>query len=93
MIVQSYVLTAAETKEEDLKQALGELAAWLKNQEGNRSACILQENSASDRFLFLEYWRDEEARALAGPKLPKALMGALMTCLADRPQTITYRQL
>lgn len=93
MIVQSYALTASEGKEADLEEALGGLAAWLENQEGNRGASILRDNSASNRFLFLEYWQDEDARSMAGPKLPKALMSALMACVGERPQTTTYRQL
>ncbi|WP_336951208.1 antibiotic biosynthesis monooxygenase family protein [Sphingobium aromaticivastans] len=93
MIVQSYSLTAADGQEEALREALAALSGWLEQQVGNEGAHILQNLSSARAFLFLEYWKSEDARSAAGSALPKELMGALMACLADRPQSVTYGRL
>jgi quinol monooxygenase YgiN len=77
-LVHSYDLTASVGGEDALASALSDLAQAVKGIEGSLGAKVLRDRKEGQRFLFLEFWRDEEARKAAGSQLPKEVMGRIM---------------
>lgn len=77
-LVHSYDLTASTGGEVALASALSDLALAVKGIEGSLGAKVLRDRKDGQRFLFLEFWRDEDARKAAGSQLPKDVMGRIM---------------
>lgn len=77
-LVHSYDLTASAGGEEALADALSALARAVKDIDGSLGAKVLRDRKDGQRFLFLEFWRDEEARKAAGSQLPREIMGRIM---------------
>lgn len=77
-LVHSYDLTASAGGVEALASALADLARAVKQIDGSLGAKVLRDRKDGQRFLFLEFWRDEDARKAAGSQLPKEVMGRIM---------------
>lgn len=77
-LVHSYDLTAGKGSEEALGSALEALAEAVKGIAGSQGAMVLRDRKERNRFLFLEFWTDEDSRKAAGSQLPKAVMGQIM---------------
>lgn len=81
-LVHSYDLTASHGGEDALASALSDLAQSVRSIDGSLGAKVLRDRKDGQRFLFLEFWRDEEARKAAGSQLPKEVMGRIMGAVA-----------
>jgi len=77
-LVHSYDLTASAGGEDALGNALSALAQAVTAIDGSLGAKVLRDRKDGQRFLFLEFWRDEDARKAAGSQLPKEIMGQIM---------------
>jgi len=80
-IVHSYTMTAREGSEAALSSALEALAEAARKIAGSEGAMVLQDRKEAQRFLFLEFWDNEDSRKAAGPQLPKEVMGRIMAAV------------
>lgn len=81
-LVHSYDLTAGNGREDALGAALEALAEAVKSIAGSQGAMVLRDRKETSRFLFLEFWDNEESRKAAGSQLPKDVMGQIMGAVA-----------
>lgn len=80
-LVHSYDLTARNGSEEALGSALEALGEAVKGIAGSQGAMVLRDRKEANRFLFLEFWDNEDSRKAAGSQLPKDVMSALMAAV------------
>lgn len=92
-LVHSYAMTAREGREDALAKALDDLAAAVRPIAGSQGAMVLRDRSEKQRFVFLEFWENEQSRKAAGPQLPKETMGAIMAALGGPLQLSDYDRL
>lgn len=81
-LVHSYDLTAGNGREDALGAALEALAEAVKSIAGSQGAMVLRDRKETSRFLFLEFWDNEESRKAAGSQLPRDVMGQIMGAVA-----------
>lgn len=81
-LVHSYDLTAGNGREDALGAALEALAETVKGIAGSQGAMVLRDRKEASRFLFLEFWDNEESRKAAGSQLPRDVMGQIMGAVA-----------
>lgn len=81
-LVHSYDLTAGNGREDALGAALEALAEAVKGIAGSQGAMVLRDRKETSRFLFLEFWDNEESRKAAGSQLPRDVMGQIMGAVA-----------
>lgn len=81
-LVHSYDLTAGNGREDALGAALEALAEAVKSIAGSQGAMVLRDRKEASRFLFLEFWDNEESRKAAGSQLPRDVMGQIMGAVA-----------
>lgn len=91
-LVHSYDMTAKAGSEEALGKALQALADAVKGIAGSQGAMVLQDRKEAQRFLFLEFWQDEESRKAAGSQLPKEVMGVIMASVAGQLKMADYER-
>lgn len=77
-LVHSYDLTARTGSEQALGDALTALGEAVKSIAGSQGAMVLRDRKEANRFLFLEFWDNEDSRKAAGSQLPKDVMTAIM---------------
>ena len=92
-LVHSYDMTARAGSEGALGAALQALAEAVKGIAGSQGAMVLQDRKEAQRFLFLEFWQDEESRKAAGPQLPKEVMAQIMGAVAGQLKMADYDRL
>jgi quinol monooxygenase YgiN len=92
-LVHSYDLTAGKGREEALGTALEALANAVKAVSGSQGAMVLRDRKERNRFLFLEFWDDEDSRKAAGSRLPKDIMGQIMGAVAGPLKMADYDRL
>lgn len=92
-IVQCYALTAREGGEPALEQALRDLGIALAGIDGSLGTTVLRARDDDRAFRFYEFWRDEKARAAAGPLLPGDVMGRIKDALGAPPQVSVFERL
>lgn len=89
-IVHTYTLTSGDGREDALRAALEDLATAARSIAGSQGAMVLVDRKEPNRFLFLEFWENEDARKAAGPQLPKEVMGRLMAAVSGPLQMAGY---
>ncbi len=92
-LVHSYDMSAKTGSEEALGTALEALAEAVKGIDGSQGAMVMRDRKESQRFLFLEFWQDEDSRKAAGSQLPKEVMGVIMASVAGQLKMADYDQL
>jgi heme-degrading monooxygenase HmoA len=92
-LVHSYTMTAKPGSEPVLAQALEALGAAVKGIAGSQGAIVLQDRKEAQKFLFLEFWDNEDSRKAAGSQLPKEVMGQIMAALGGPLQMADYDRL
>ncbi|MCB2060323.1 MAG: antibiotic biosynthesis monooxygenase [Novosphingobium sp.] len=92
-LVHSYDMTAKAGSEDALGAALQALADAVKDIAGSQGAMVMQDRKESQRFLFLEFWQDEESRKAAGSQLPKEVMAQIMGAVAGQLKMADYDKL
>lgn len=83
---KQYVLTAAEDKVADLKQALLALAARVRDILGSSSVEVLQDRDDPKHFVFTEHWESVEAHQSGGKLLGKEAFAAVMSAIGAPPK-------
>lgn len=89
-IAQSYILIAKSGSEEDMAAALRDLAAVATGFTGSEGTRILRDRKQPNRFQFVEFWVDDDARNAAGKQLPKDVMGRIMGAVGEPPKMDVY---
>lgn len=92
-LVHSYDMTARAGSEEALGQALEALAEAVKGIRGSEGAMVLHDREQAQRFVFLEFWDNEESRKAAGSQLPKEVMARIMGAVGGPLKMAGYDRL
>jgi quinol monooxygenase YgiN len=80
-LVHSYQMIARSGSEAALGDALEALGEAVKGIAGSQGAMVLQDRKEAQKFLFLEFWDNEDSRKAAGSQLPKEIMGRIMAAI------------
>jgi quinol monooxygenase YgiN len=89
-LVHSYQMIAKQGSESALSEALEALATAVKAIAGSQGAMVLQDRKEAQKFLFLEFWENEESRKAAGSQLPRDVMGRIMASIGGPLQMADY---
>jgi quinol monooxygenase YgiN len=89
-LVHSYTMIARAGSEAALADALQALAEAVKTIAGSQGAMVLCDRKEPQKFLFLEFWDNDESRGKAGSQLPKEVMGRIMAALGGPLQMADY---
>lgn len=92
-LVHSYVMTARDGSENALAEALAALGQAVQGIAGSQGAMVLRDRKEAQKFLFLEFWDNEDSRKAAGPQLPKEVMGRIMAAVGGPLQMADYERI
>ncbi len=85
-IARYYRMVAAQGKETELLQALGDLRREVQSLQGSQEVDLFQDTKDPSIFIFIERWASIDAHKAAGSKLPKESLGRVMAVLAQPPE-------
>jgi quinol monooxygenase YgiN len=85
-VARLYRMTAAEGKEEALRDALTDLERLVRPLEGCEGVELLRDARKPGSFLFIEKWASIEAHKSSSSKLPKDTLGPVLATLAGPPE-------
>ena len=92
-LVHSYTMIAKSGSEDALAEALAALGEAVKGIAGSQGAMVLRDRKEAQKFLFLEFWDNEDSRKAAGPQLPKEVMGRIMGAVGGPLHMADYDRL
>lgn len=85
-VARLYAMTAAEGKEDAMRDALASLADVVLKIDGCVGVELLQSASDATQFRFIEKWQSADAHGAALAAFPKDAMNPLRAALAKPPE-------
>ncbi|MBJ7439502.1 MAG: antibiotic biosynthesis monooxygenase [Sphingopyxis sp.] len=84
-ILRHYVMTAAEGRGSELREALVDLATRVAPLAGSERIELFADPRDPDSFIFIEHWSSIDCHKAAGTQLGKDAFAAVMAILARAP--------
>jgi len=85
-LLRYYLMTSAEGRQEELREALLALAAKIRPCDGSEGVELYQDLDAPACFVFMERWRSMEDHKAAGKALGRDAFQPVIALLSQPPE-------